>query len=104
MFTSRFTNVSVLALTMSVCVCLLATADVQALAQKSAAVVAAQSQARKVLKPAVGLHVSAQVERPAEEVTAEQSSILSGDEKRIAHAPLLRETFCALLSKYLSLS
>lgn len=89
---------------MSVCVCLLAAADVQALAQKSASVVAAQSQARKVLKPAEGLHISAQVECPAEEAIEQSSRLSSGDEKRVAQAPLLRETFCALLSKYLSLS
>jgi hypothetical protein len=104
MLTSRFTTVPLLVLTMSVFVCLLATANVQALAQKSAAVVAVQSQTKKGLKPAARSLVAAQAERPAEQAPKQSVKRFSGDAPMVAAAPLLRETFCALLSKYLSLS
>jgi hypothetical protein len=104
MFTSRFTTVPLLDLTMSVFVCLLATANVQALAQKSAAVVTVQSQAKHGLKPAACAPLTAQAECPAEQAPTNSVKFSSGDETMVAAAPQLRETFCALLSKYLSLS
>lgn len=89
---------------MSVYVCLLV-ADVQALAQRSSTVVAAQSQLRKSANQTLSATaVTAQMERPLEKV-ADQSVRLSSQEKKVvASLPMPRETFCALLSKYLSLS
>jgi hypothetical protein len=89
---------------MSVYVCLLATANVQALAQKSAAVVAVQSQNQKGAQPAPGANVTSQAECPAEEVMYQSIKLSSQDEKIAAAAPLSRATFCARLSTYLSLS
>jgi hypothetical protein len=89
---------------MSVFACLLATANVQALAQKSAAVVSVQSQAKKGLKPAACAPITAQAEAAAEQAPQQSLRFSSGDEQMVAAAPLSRETFCALLSKYLSLS
>jgi hypothetical protein len=104
MFTSRTANASLLALTVSVYVCLLATANVQALAQKSAAVVAVQAQGQKGAQPAPGADVTSQAECPAGEVIYQSIKLSSQDEKILAASPIARETFCALLSKYLSLS
>lgn len=104
MFTSRVTTVSLLALTMSVYVCLLATANARALAQKSAAVVMVQAQNKKGAQPQPGLAASAQVESSVEQVIHQSIRLSFQNEKLIARCPLSRETYCALLSKYLSLS
>jgi hypothetical protein len=106
MFTSRLTTVSLLALTMSVHVCLLqATANARVLAQKSAAVVAIQAQGKKGAQAAsMGAEARAQADCPAKQVIHQSIKLSSQDEKIIASSPMPRETFCALLSKYLSLS
>ena len=106
MFTSRLTTVSLLALTMSVHVCLLqATANARVLARKSAAVVTIQAQSKKGLQPAsMGAEAQAQADCPAKQVIYQSIKLSSQDEKIIASSPMPRETFCALLSKYLSLS
>lgn len=90
---------------MSVYVCLLVV-DTQALAQKSSTIVAAQTQLRKsaanntLSAPAA----TTQVERPLEKAADQSVKLSSQDEKAVAVAALPQETFCALLSKYLSLS
>lgn len=89
---------------MSVYVCLLV-ADVQALAQRSSTVVAAQTQLRKSANPTLSATaVTAQIERPLEKVADQSVKLSSQEEKVVASLPMPRETFCALLSKYLSLS
>lgn len=94
------TTVSLLALTMSVYVCLPGAVNVRALAQKSAAiVVAVQSQG---LKPATRL--AAQIERPVVAAASQKVGFSAQNESRDAQPYAARATFCALLSKYLSLS
>lgn len=89
---------------MSVYVCLLV-ADVQALAQRSSTLVAAQSQLRKSAHPTPSAAaVTAQVERPLEKAAVRSVKLSSQDEKIVASLTMPGETFCALLSKYLSLS
>lgn len=89
---------------MSVSVCLLAGANVQALAQKSSSVVAVQSQSMKGVKPAPGVATISRSECPAEQVKYQINRLSSQDEKIAASSPMTRETYCALLSTYLSLS
>lgn len=89
---------------MSVYVCLLA-ADVRVLALRSSTVVAAQSQIRQSANATLSVQVAtAQTERPLEKVADQSVRLSSQDEKIAANCVLPRETFCALLSKYLSLS
>ncbi len=107
MFSSRVTTVSLLALTMSLHVCLLqATANARVLAQKSAAVVTVKGQSKKcapkLARP--GAEALAQSDCQVEQVVHQDSKLSSQDEKIRANSPMPRETFCALLSKYLSLS
>jgi hypothetical protein len=100
--TRAISTVSLLALTLSVYVCLFGTVNVRALAQKSAAIVAVKSQSKKGLKPAVG--VTAQIERPIVEAASEEVRFSKRNESRISQPSAACTTFCALLSKYLSLS
>lgn len=89
---------------MSVYVCLLATANAQVLAQKSSSAVAAvQTQRKTGVKPAPGAP-TAQAERPAVAIASQNVKLSSHVEKIVAKSSVSRETFCALLSKYLSLS
>lgn len=97
--TATTATVSLLALTMSVYVCLLGTVNVRAMAQKSAAIVAVQSQG---LKPATRL--TAQIERPVVAAASQKVRFSAQNESRDAQPSAARATFCALLSKYLSLS
>jgi hypothetical protein len=95
---------SLLAAMMSVYVCLLVV-DVQALALRASTVAAAQSQIRKSANSTLSLQTApAEVERPVEAVAEESVRLSSQDEKAIANSTTERATFCALLSKYLSLS
>jgi hypothetical protein len=105
MLRSRATIISsLLAAAMSVYVCLLV-ADVQALAQRSSTIVAAQSQLRKSTASTLSKTAAArQIERPLEKVADQSVKLSSQEEKVVANLPMPRETFCALLSKYLSLS
>lgn len=91
---------------MSVHVCLLqATANARVLAQKSAAVVRIQAQSVKGAQSAsMGAEARAQADSPAKQVIYQSTKLSSQDEKIIASSPMPRERFCALLSKYLSLS
>lgn len=89
---------------MSVYVCLLV-ADTQALAQRSSTIVAAQTQLRKSTNPTLNAPAApTQIERPLEQAAAKSVKLSSQDEKAVASVALPQETFCALLSKYLSLS
>lgn len=89
---------------MSVYVCLLV-ADTQALAQRSSTIVAAQTQLRKSSNPTLSAPAApTQIEHPLEQVAGQSVKLSSQDEKAVAGTALPHETFCALLSKYLSLS
>lgn len=89
---------------MSVYVCLMATASAQVLAQKSSSVVTiVQRQNQKGVKPAPGA-TTTQTENVAAKATDQSAKLSSQTEKIVAKSPASRETFCALLSKYLSLS
>ena len=89
---------------MSVYVCLLV-ADVQALAQRSSTVVAAQSQLRKSTGSTLSKAAATrEIERPLEKVADQSVKLSSQDEQVVASLTMPRETFCALLSRYLSLS
>ncbi|MBD0325085.1 MAG: hypothetical protein ICV68_01560 [Pyrinomonadaceae bacterium] len=105
MLRSRAITVSsLLAAAMGVYVCLLA-ADVQALALRSSAVVAAQAQIKKSANPTLSIQVAtAQIERPLEQNASQSIKLSSQDEEIVAASPVPRALFCALLSKYLSLS
>jgi hypothetical protein len=87
---------------MSVYVCLLATANVEVLAQKSSAIVAVQSQGKKGVKAPAG--VAAEIERPVEKRASQAIRLSSQNEKFVVAPVATRATLCALLSKYLSLS
>jgi hypothetical protein len=89
---------------MGVYVCLLA-ADVQALALRSSAVVGAHSQLKKSANTTLRVQpTTAQVERPLEQTNSQSIRLSSQYEKIVAASPVPRALFCALLSKYLSLS
>lgn len=88
---------------MSVYVCLLATANARTLAQKSAAVAVVQTQSKSGVNSVPGA-TTAQTESLAAEVTNQSVKLSSQAEKIVAKSSISRETFCALLSKYLSLS
>lgn len=105
LFRSRAITISsLLAAAMGVYVCLLA-ADVQALALRSSAVVSAQVQLKKSANTTLSVQsTTAQIERPLEEVASQSIRLSSQDEKIVAASPVPRALFCALLSKYLSLS
>ncbi|HYO92037.1 MAG TPA: hypothetical protein VEQ40_10390 [Pyrinomonadaceae bacterium] len=105
MLRSRATNISsLLAAAMSVYVCLLV-ADVHALAQRSSTIVAAQSQLRKSANLTLSAPAATtQIERPLEQAADQSVKPSSQDEKAVAGRAIPHETFCALLSKYLSLS
>jgi 5,10-methylenetetrahydrofolate reductase len=104
MFTSRANTVSLLALTMSVYVCLLATANPQALAQRSSTIAAAHSQLRKVALATQSTTQLAQSEATVLEFSDKSVKLAVRDALKLGASTLSPETFCALLSKYLSLS
>jgi hypothetical protein len=104
MFTSRAKTVSLLALTMSVYVCLLATANPQALAHRSSTVAAAHSQLRKGASAAQSTPQPAQSEATVLEFSDKSVRLAARAAETLNASALPHETFCALLSKYLSLS
>lgn len=105
MLKSRAINViSLLAAGASVYACLLV-ADVRVLAERSSSIAVAHSQLRSgASQTSKATATETQAERPIAEFVYESVKLNSQDEKIVARSPLDRETFCALLSNYLSLS